>query len=247
VALGDPGIPITIENVMPWTAEASSADHFRSGRVFLAGDSAHAMPPNGGFGGNTGVQDAHNLAWKLALVLQGAASQNLLSTYDQERRPVSAFTVEQAYSRYVTRTAPYLGTAGMQPVAPDLEVELGYCYGLEHVHENPRESKGRPGTRAPHVWLDEKRGLSTLDLYGRNFVLLAGTEGQGWKDICGKTAQSMGIPIDFQIIEACDAHGIERGGALLVRPDGFVLWRSTDGSALHSSDLARALQQLLHA
>jgi hypothetical protein len=194
------------------------------------------------------VQDAHNLAWKLALVLKGVASEKLLSTYDQERRPVGAFTVEQAYSRYVTRTASYLGTAGMQPVVPDLEVELGYCYGLpDHVHENPRESKGRPGTRAPHVWIDEKQGRSTLDLYGGNFVLLNGPKGDVWKDAGAKAADASGIPMDFQTIEAYEAHGIEPDGALLVRPDGFVHARWAKGAANHSQDLSSALQKLLHA
>src|SRR5438034_6771567 len=124
-ALGSDDVPITIENIMPWKATADVAERFQSGRIFLAGDSAHVMPPNGGFGGNTGVQDAHNLAWKLASVLQGKAGADLLSTYESERRPVAQFTVEQAYSRYVTRTAPYLGTDGIQPVANDLNVELG--------------------------------------------------------------------------------------------------------------------------
>ena len=105
VALGADDIPITVENVMPWKAEADVAEAFQRGRIFLAGDSAHVMPPNGGFGGNTGVQDAHNLAWKLAHVLKGKAGPELLATYEWERRPVAQFTVEQAYSRYVTRTA----------------------------------------------------------------------------------------------------------------------------------------------
>src|SRR5712691_2414755 len=153
IALGSNDIPITIESVMPWKAAADVGDRFQNGRIFLAGDAAHVMPPNGGFGGNTGVQDAHNLAWKLASVLQGKAGADLLSTYESERRPVAQFTVEQAYSRYVTRTAPYLGTDGIQPVAPDLNVELGYGYEGA-LHENPRESKARPGSRAPHYWLE---------------------------------------------------------------------------------------------
>lgn len=69
-------------------------------RIFLAGDAAHVVLPNGGFGGNTGVHDAHNLAWKLAYVLKGVAGPGLLATYDAERRPVGEFTVEQSYSRY---------------------------------------------------------------------------------------------------------------------------------------------------
>ena len=72
-ALGSDEVPIVIENVMPWNAEANVADRFQHGRVFLAGDAAHVMPPNGGWGGNVGVQDAHNLAWKLAMAIDGTA------------------------------------------------------------------------------------------------------------------------------------------------------------------------------
>ncbi|HEY6704448.1 MAG TPA: FAD-dependent monooxygenase, partial [Xanthobacteraceae bacterium] len=104
------------------------ARKFREGRVFLAGDAAHLMPPNGGFGGNTGIHDAHNLAWKLALVLKGLAGPTLLDTYEVERKPVGKFTVEQAYTRYVTRTAPYLGAKDFEPIANDFNIELGYLY-----------------------------------------------------------------------------------------------------------------------
>ena len=69
-ALGDDEIPAGIDSVMKWNSRADVAERFQEGRIFLAGDAAHAMPPYGGFGGNTGVQDAHNLAWKLALVLK---------------------------------------------------------------------------------------------------------------------------------------------------------------------------------
>jgi putative polyketide hydroxylase len=68
-ALGTRDIPVKIESMMKWKATSDYAEHFQRGRVFIAGDAAHVMPPNGGFGGNTGIQDAHNLAWKLALVL----------------------------------------------------------------------------------------------------------------------------------------------------------------------------------
>ena len=109
-AIGVPGMPLVIEDIATWQAVADVADRYSDGRVFLAGDAVHVVPPNGGFGGNTGVQDAHNLAWKLALVLNGTAGPGLLATYDAERRPVGEFTVEQSYARYVTRVAPYLGT-----------------------------------------------------------------------------------------------------------------------------------------
>ena len=89
-ALGDPDIPVEIENVQRWSASAEYAERLRDGRVFIAGDAAHVMPPTGGFGGNCGIEDGYNLAWKLAYVLDGSAGEELLATYDAERQPVGA-------------------------------------------------------------------------------------------------------------------------------------------------------------
>jgi hypothetical protein len=173
---------------MHWKATADVAERVQDGRVFLAGDAAHVMPPYGGFGGNCGIHDAHNLAWKLAMVVKGHAAESLLSTYEPERMPAGKFTTEQAYTRYVTREATYLGTEGMQPQENDLNIELGHRYHSSAVipepyengcsHENPREAKGKPGSRAPHVWLSED--VSTLDLFGSRFVLLTGGAGALW-------------------------------------------------------------------
>ena len=224
LALGANDVPIEIQNVMHWSASAETADRLQHGRIFLAGDAAHVMPPNGGFGGNTGVQDAQNLAWKIARVLRGAAGPELLSSYEQERLPVARFTVEQAYSRYVTRTAPYLGTQGIEPVVGDLNVEMGYGYDpAGPLCENPRESRARIGTRAPHVWLED--GRSALDLFGRNYVLLAGPEWRqpretavpGMEDATLHVVEDPGLAAAYRIPPA---------GAVLVRPDGFVGWRS---------------------
>lgn len=227
--LGTDEVPVSIENVMHWQSTADVAERLCQGRVFLAGDAAHVMPPYGGFGGNTGIHDAHNIAWKLASVLKGVAGPELLATYDPERRPASAFTVEQAYSRYVTRAASYLGTAGMQPLEDDLNIELGYCYGPGPAHENPRESKGRPGTRAPHVWIErDGEKISTLDLFGRGFVLLAGSGGTGWRDK-GRAGREVFVVGEDGIADPENAfpgaYGITPSGAVLVRPDGFVAWR----------------------
>ncbi len=120
------------------------------------------MPPNGGYGGNTGIHDGHNLAWKLALVLKGVAGDALLDTYETERKPAASFTVEQAYTRYVTRTAPFLGKQDFQPLADDFDIELGYLYGADVVHEHPSRSRGRPGSRAPHR-LDRDRRHADVD------------------------------------------------------------------------------------
>src|SRR5262245_18035369 len=169
--VGVPDLPVTIDGVARWRATSDVARRFREGRVFLAGDAAHVMPPNGGYGGNTGIHDAHNLAWKLALVLDGVAGPELLSTYDLPRRPGGTFTCEQAETGYVTRSATYLGAKDFQPLANDFDIELGYLYrspaivsedDRESVHEDPRASFGRPGSRAPHLWLEQDgRPIST--------------------------------------------------------------------------------------
>ncbi len=112
-------------DVDKWRAVAEAADTFQKGRIFIAGDAAHTMPPTGGFGGNTGIQDAHNLAWKLALVLPGQGRRRRWSTptiRSANRRAVQA--IEQAYNRYVTRSDPDLGTEGMHEAIPDMHVEF---------------------------------------------------------------------------------------------------------------------------
>jgi hypothetical protein len=238
--------------------------------VFLAGDAAHVVPPNGGYGGNTGVQDAHNLAWKLALTLAGVAGPGLLDTYDAERRPVGELTVEQAFTRYVTRVAPYLGTENTQPIVDDFSMEIGYRYdspavlpepGSPPLHEHPRQSRGRPGARAPHVFLDrDGTRLSTLDLFGRNFVLLAGPEGQAWRDAGLAAARELGVALDAHTVGGgagagagladggggfAEAFGISPSGAVLVRPDGFVGWRAVDAAGAPDKALRHALGSLL--
>jgi len=264
-AIGVPDIDVVIENIATWRAEANCADRFRDGRVFLAGDAAHVVPPNGGYGGNTGVQDAHNLAWKLAFTLAGVAGPGLLDSYDAERRPVGELTVEQAFTRYVTRVAPYLGTENTQPIVDDFSMEIGYRYdspaivlepGSPPLHEHPRESAGRPGSRAPHVFLDrDGTRLSTLDLFGRNFVLLAGPEGGAWKDAALAAAKGIGVALDFHVVGSgglADAggsfpgsFGISPSGAVLVRPDGFVGWRAMTAADAPEDALRQALEALL--
>jgi 2-polyprenyl-6-methoxyphenol hydroxylase-like FAD-dependent oxidoreductase len=260
-AIGVPEIPVVIEDVAKWQAVADSAERYREGRVFLAGDAAHTMPPNGGFGGNTGVQDAHNLAWKLAFALRGVADPRLLDTYDDERRAIGELTVEQAYTRYVTRVAPYLGTEGMQALVDDFSIEIGCrCNSAavvlepgddEALHEHPRESKGRPGSRAPHVLVPRDGArVSTLDLFGNGFVLLAGADGAAWHEAALSAAGQFGVPLDGYVIADAasgfaDAYGISQAGAVLVRPDGVVAWRAVGAESEPQRIVRRALASVL--
>jgi 2-polyprenyl-6-methoxyphenol hydroxylase-like FAD-dependent oxidoreductase len=268
-ALGAPDLPVRIQDVQRWNAAAEWAERLRSGPVLIAGDAAHVMPPTGGYGGNTGVHDAHNLAWKLAHVLDGRAGEALLDTYEEERLPVARLTVEQAYTRYVTRLDPGLGTDGLHPVVDDALVDLGYRYRSAAIAaddpaddaewEDPRTPTGRAGFRAPHVPLRrDGTELSTLDLIGRDPVLLAGPEAAVWQHAAVAAAQRLGVRLDAYRIapdgEVQDpdgaflwTYGLEPSGAVLVRPDGFVASRHTTAGdpdaaqAAFAAALARAL------
>jgi hypothetical protein len=235
--------PMELVDIAPWQAEANCAERLQAGRVFLAGDAAHVVPPNGGFGGNTGVQDAHNLAWKLAAVVKGEADPALLDTYEAERLPLCELMVRQAYTRYATRVVPERGTDDAEPPIPDIELEIGLVARSSAIvsedgddgvlHLPPAALDGRPGTRAPHVWLGEDR--STLDLFGAGFVVLrpAGDGVDDWAPP-GATAHV----VDAAPFAA--AYGLEPGGATLVRPDGVVAWRGRRAAGRDAIDRALA-------
>jgi len=265
-AIGSAEIAVTVESVMRWQARADTAERFRGGRIFITGDAAHVMPPTGGWGGNVGVQDAHNLAWKLALVLNGVAAPELLDSYEDERRPIGELTVEQAYTRYVLRTDPAIPRDTMQPLVADINVELGYVYRSAAVipesrtdpqpHLNPRESRAMPGTRAPHYWLQKDgRQISTLDLFGRSFTLLAAPDGAAWSESAVRAASELRMPlVAFQMgrdgLEDPaggfnEAFGLEPAGCVLVRPDGFVAWRARDRDAARTERAGAALRAAL--
>ena len=92
-----------IQSVLPWRVDMAIADRWRTGRIFLAGDSAHQFPPMGGFGMNSGIQDAHNLAWKLDAVLAGVGGDRLLDSYAEERRAVSVFNANRSMQNAVNQ------------------------------------------------------------------------------------------------------------------------------------------------
>jgi hypothetical protein len=95
------------------------ASSYGAGRVFLAGDAAHEFPPTGGFGMNCGIHDAHNLAWKLAGVLQEWADPSLLDTYAAERRPVACFYTEQSSKNAQTVVADMRPVAVIEDAGPE--------------------------------------------------------------------------------------------------------------------------------
>ncbi|MGH3585883.1 MAG: FAD-dependent oxidoreductase, partial [Pseudonocardia sp.] len=98
-ALGVPVPDLDVRSVLPWQAEMRVADRYSAGRVHLAGDAAHVLPPFAAMGANTGISDVHGLGWKLAAVLRGTAAPTLLDSYDAERRPAGWFVAEQSARR----------------------------------------------------------------------------------------------------------------------------------------------------
>ncbi len=184
-------------------------------------------------------------------MLDGTAGEALLDTYEAERRPAAAFTVEQAYTRYVLRAAPSRVPLGYEPQVTDDVIDLGYRYrsaaiasepGEFVLHGSPRESLGVPGSRAVHVDLErDGERLSPHDLVGLTFALLTGPEGDAWLEPAARAAAELGAPLDVHRIGAAggladpegvflERYGIGPSGASLLRPDGFVAWRATDDS-----------------
>ncbi len=274
-ATGLDDLEVEIRSVLPWESASRTATQWRKGPIFLVGDAAHQMPPSGAFGSNTGIQDAHNLAWKLAAVLGGWAGPGLLRSYDAERRPVAEATSARASSRSVEHSHPgYTPDAEAAALVGRkrgiLNVALGYRYPRGAVlgadpatpilPPTPRLT-GEPGSRAPHLWLDhDGRRVSTLDLYERTPVLLSSDTAPEWHTAARQLVQRLSVPLasyrvgttpDADLVPADDAdwarhHGVTPQGAVLVRPDGFVAWRSP-GPDSHPRDTLHSVLTTLFA
>jgi putative polyketide hydroxylase len=203
----------------------------------------------GAFGLNTGVADAHNLAWKLAAVHHGEAGAGLLDTYAQEREPVAAATLDQAMRRLADpqlhwgRGAEADAARAAAGVWAAPVVHLGQRYDSAAVVD-PRPElpstvdlavalDGSPGSRVPHTWID---GVSTLDLVASQWTLLAGAAGDRWL----AAAADVGLPA-HQI----SAPWLSDDGALLVRPDAIVAMRVTVTAPDPARFLADVLDQVL--
>ncbi|MEV0232922.1 FAD-dependent oxidoreductase [Nonomuraea sp. NPDC050786] len=258
-----PPVPGWSRKVMDVRIGAWVTRRYRAGRVFFAGDAAHVFPPTGSFGASTGIADAHNLAWKLAAVLHGQAGPALLDTYEAERRPVARTTMETALRILDARHH----AEGEEATRIDeVSMAFGYRYRSTAVRpepatpedpvEDPRTPSGRPGLRAPHVWLDRAgTKVSTLDLFTGAFTLLAGAEGAEWAEAAKAVAAALDLDLDLHRIGAAglhdpdkrfpDAYGITGAGAVLVRPDGFVGWRARELLQQPEQELLRALTRLL--
>jgi 2-polyprenyl-6-methoxyphenol hydroxylase-like FAD-dependent oxidoreductase len=253
-----------ILSVMHWVRRELVADSYGTQRVFIAGDAAHLMSPTGGFGMNTGIQDAVDLGWKLAAAVRGWAGSSLLRSYESERRPVAVRNVAEASSNLgrmlstrqrlpppeIFQAGPAGDaaredygrwfTATMRHEWFTIGIHLGYRYDGSPIivpdgtpapplTTSSYVQTARPGARAPHAWLPD--GRSTLDLFGRGFVLLRlGRDAPGGENIA-RAATAAGVPLDVVALDLADVSELYQRRLVLVRPDGHVAWRADEEPA----------------
>ncbi|MFD5818252.1 FAD-dependent monooxygenase [Streptomyces sp. NPDC127038] len=263
-----------------WKLNATVAERLVQGRVLLCGDAAHQFPPTGGLGVNTGLQGMHNAMWKLAHYVRGQAEWPLVETYDTERREVSRRITSQSLENSVNVQRIFAAAAGggdsglsteevvtvSRRYGNHLGVEFGAAYASTAVVADGTQvpevadpyadyvQTATPGCRAPHVPLNRGDAeLSTLDLIGTSFTLLAAPAGQAWCTAAAEAAGHFGTAIDCYRIGAAGltdhggfvrAYGLHDDGAVLVRPDGYIAWRSPSGPA-DAGDLRKAISQIL--
>lgn len=300
-AIGKADVPIDVTGRSSWNMSAQVADRFRHGRVLLAGDACHRFPPTGGLGLNSGVQDAQNLAWKLAAVLRGQSDEALLDTYEQERRPIAQANTRQSVSNLMTMRSidDALGKPILAPVAPDaargpiaayaaeqlgiddglpgaadrraavqlaIEAQKGHFGDSAGVHfgfaydegalvpdGSPRPSlaahhfdpDAHPGARLPWFeWTDEQgRAQPSLDLIdpGRATLL---TFDRTW-------TQAAPAEVMVRVLGPADRGAdavlrIGETGAVLIRPDGHVGWRTRTHGGTELNGLRTAVNAIFH-
>ncbi len=239
----------------PWTARMLLADRYRSGRVFLAGDAAHLNPPWGGHGFNTGIGDAVNVGWKLAAVLDGWGGEDLLASYEAERRPIAERTIREATAN-MSVLAPELGSreldvsgrvgeharraaARVIQASKDREfhslgIVLGYQYDASPVIVDDGtpplpESQAYSPTARPGARLPHlwlPDGASLYDRLGNGLSLLRLRDDADVVPFT-ESATAHGVPLTVVELRGQSLEEFYAASLLLVRPDQHVAWRGT--------------------
>jgi 2,4-dichlorophenol 6-monooxygenase len=291
---------ITLAGTSVWNMSAQVADRFKDGHILLLGDAAHRFPPTGGLGLNTGVQDAHNLVWKISAVEAGWADASLLDSYEPERRPVALRNCDQSVFNFhrMTEVDDVLGVPTLSPIALDAgEGEVtrysAQVLGLDGESEEAHAKRaalaqaidnqkahfqisfgaqlgfryengaiisdgsvappdlpevyvpvGRPGSRLPHFQMSS--GVSIHAMLSRDgFTMLSAND--QW--IAAAQASCGHVPIGAILLspeaaQHLDLLGIGLDGAVLVRPDGHVGWRSRDALSASPSLITQVIAEL---
>ena len=253
-------IPFELMSCQSWVRRDMVASKFRYGRVFLAGDAAHQHSPAGGFGLNTGMGDVFDLGWKLEATLAGWAGSSLLDSYEIERLPVARRNVGEAtasFRRQALQGTHAILDASAEGAMERAQIKdyviaettrqfvsdgiaLGYAYAPSPIvcadgTEAPLFDVQRytpttyPGARAPHVVIDG--GRSTLDLFGRGFVLIkTGSAPVDTKPLLA-AARQRGVPMTAYHLPGLEIAELYQRPLVLVRPDGHVAWRGETAPA----------------
>ncbi len=254
---------VAFEHIGFWDLRVATADHYRSGRIFIAGDAAHSHPPYGGYGINTGLEDAANLGWKLAATLQGWAGDRLLDTYGEERRPVFASTARDFIEKAIQSDKEFLGAFN-----PDIDKaaferewsarQSGARSEVNSFEPNYQGSSivwGPPGStcsaigshefaaRAGHHLAPRRlpSGQDVFEELGEGFTLLDLQSSDAAVQVFRASAKSLGIPL--KVISDSSAEGREfyQAKLVLVRPDQFIAWASNEDIAHAKAILQRAV------
>ena len=246
--------PFEIINVSAWERRDFVAADYRRGRVLIAGDAAHQCSPTGGLGMATGIEDAVNLGWKLAAMLQGWGGSRLLDSYAFERRPVAKRNVDLSTRSYLAvesipawkhgaDIASYKGELDSwrdnlgRYTVPD-HVKMQYTYEDSPIScpdGTPRDDpeppvfvhSARPGSRAPHAWLDD--GRSIYDLFDEGFTLLRIGENAPDGRALVEAGKRAGLPLKSAAVYEAVVLERYKQPLVLVRPDGHVAWRGASG------------------
>ncbi|MEO3388646.1 FAD-dependent oxidoreductase [Mesorhizobium sp. CAU 1741] len=246
-AVGAP-FDVEFEHIGFWDLRVAIADSYRNGRVFIAGDAAHSHPPYGGYGINTGLEDARNLGWKLAATLQGWGGASLLDTYDAERRPVFASTARDFIEKAIESDRSFLATHDPERDRKAFEAEWaergsgarGEVNAFEPNYRGSPIVAGTPGAKtnavgshvfearaghhlAPLVLSDGRNVYETL---GEGFTLLTFDGEAGVAAAFEAAAKACGIPLALMRDTADGECAKYKARYVLVRPDQFVAWAS---------------------
>ncbi len=243
----DPSLNVNVINISKWEMAALNAQQYRHGRVFLCGDAAHRIPPTGGMGMNTGIGDAHNLTWKLAYAIKGYANDELLDSYETERKPLAQTTIDWSIKNSDRLRSIFQSLAdnnkeefqkklkAQSKHINHLGLDIGYAYLSDTYKFDPNsyESKAVVGMRAPHCWFSyQEKIISTIDLFTHQYVILLGERCAINTDNLpiNKNSPLIKLVIGTNIItinqDYYDRYQLSKTQAILVRPDGHIAWIS---------------------